>query len=263
MKEKINISTTQFNEFVKIINEFSGIDLNDKKDVLNIKLSSFLKTHGVKDFKTFLNKLKIDKALKQDTLDFITINETYFLRELTQLKEIIYYAKSLEKQVSILSAPCSSGEEVYSLAILGTQNFITDMYILGIDINAGVIEKAKQGQYQGRSLNRLSQNEKNRFFDEKDKIFSIKKSEICTCKFELCNVFEDKFLKLGRFDIIVSRNMIIYFDYDSKIKLMEYFHKILADNGRLYIGNADLVPETLYFKKVFSAKGIYYEKNIF
>ncbi|ELB3232731.1 chemotaxis protein CheR, partial [Campylobacter coli] len=77
---------------------------------------------------------------------------------------------------------------------------------------------------------------------------------------ELCNVFEDKFLRLGKFDIIVSRNMMIYFDYDSRIKLMERFYQILADNGRLYVGNADLIPETTFFKKVFSPRGVYYEK---
>lgn len=54
--------------------------------------------------------------------------------------------------------------------------------------------------------------------------------------------------------------MMIYFDYDSRIKLMERFYQILADNGRLYVGNADLIPETTFFKKVFSPRGVYYEK---
>ncbi|EAH5002967.1 chemotaxis protein CheR, partial [Campylobacter jejuni] len=75
-----------------------------------------------------------------------------------------------------------------------------------------------------------------------------------------CNVFEEKFSRLGKFDIIASRNMIIYFDHESKLKLMERFHRILNDKGRLYVGNADLIPETIYFKKIFSPRGVYYEK---
>ncbi|EEO8700288.1 chemotaxis protein CheR, partial [Campylobacter coli] len=234
---------------------------NEKRNILALKLSKFVSSTGVKTFAEFLSKLQINRQLRQDTLDFVTIGETYFLRELSQLKEIIFYAKSLEKTVNILSAPCSSGEEVYSMAILGAQNFLKDMMILGIDINSNVIEKAKVGKYQGRTLQRLGESEKRRFFtDIGEQTFSINKSELCTCRFELCNVFEDKFLRLGKFDIIVSRNMIIYFDYDSRIKLMERFYQILADNGRLYVGNADLIPETTFFKKVFSPRGVYYEK---
>ncbi len=87
------------------------------------------------------------------------------------MKEIIYYAKSLEKRVNILSAPCSSGEEVYSLALLAAQNFIKDMYILGVDINSSVIEKAKLGKYQGRTLQRLSESEKEGFLESEDNLY--------------------------------------------------------------------------------------------
>ena len=67
-------------------------------------------------------------------------------------------------------------------------------------------------------------------------------------------------MQLGKFDIIISRNMIIYFDYDSKLKLLERFYSLLSDEGRLYVGSADLIPENVYFKKVFSVRGTYYEK---
>lgn len=163
MEEKINPSELELNEFIKIINEISGIDLNEKRNILALKLSKFVSSTGVKTFAEFLSKLQINRQLRQDTLDFVTIGETYFLRELSQLKEIIFYAKSLEKTVNILSAPCSSGEEVYSMAILGAQNFLKDMMILGIDINSNVIEKAKVGKYQGRTLQRLGESEKRRF----------------------------------------------------------------------------------------------------
>ncbi|EAI3366438.1 chemotaxis protein CheR, partial [Campylobacter jejuni] len=191
MEKKITPSELELNEFIKIINEMSGIDLTDKKNILALKLNKFLEGTNTKNFSEFLGKLKSNRQLKQETLDFVTIGETYFLRELAQLKEIIYYAKSLEKRVNILSAPCSSGEEVYSLALLAAQNFIKDMYILGIDINSSVIEKAKLGKYQGRTLQRLSESEKRRFFlESEDKFYTINKNELCTCKFELCNVFE-------------------------------------------------------------------------
>nr|WP_139897310.1 Eco57I restriction-modification methylase domain-containing protein [Campylobacter jejuni] len=139
MEKKITPSELELNEFIKIINEMSGIDLTDKKNILALKLNKFLEGTNTKNFSEFLGKLKSNRQLKQETLDFVTIGETYFLRELAQLKEIIYYAKSLEKRVNILSAPCSSGEEVYSLALLAAQNFIKDMYIFSFSLKFIII----------------------------------------------------------------------------------------------------------------------------
>lgn len=260
MSKGITFNENELNEFIRLINGYCGMDLNDKRNILSLKLAKFVEEMKFATFAEFLNKLKVNKALRQEALNFVTISETYFLREVNQLKEIIYYIKSLERRASILSAPCASGEEVYSLAILGAQNFIKDMYVLGIDINSSVIQKAKFGKYQGRTLQYLSESEKRRFFDEKEGSFTINKSELCTCKFELCNVFDDKFKKFGKFDVILSRNMIIYFDYDSKLKLLERFYDLLSDTGRLYVGSADLVPENVFFKKVFTPRGTYWEK---
>ncbi|EAH9135597.1 methyltransferase domain-containing protein [Campylobacter upsaliensis] len=259
-EEKIHFSDLELNEFIKIINELSGMDIQDKKTTLSLKLPSFLQTMKIKNFAEFLAKIKVNRILRQETLDFVTIGETYFHRELTQLKDIAFYIKSLDKRTSVLSVPCSSGEEVYSIAMLGAQHCIKDMYVVGVDINSKVIEKAKLGKYQGRTLQNLSEHEKRKFFKEDNGIYTINKSELCPCKFTLCNVFDNAFVQLGKFDIIISRNMIIYFDYDSKLKLLERFYSLLSDGGRLYVGSADLIPENVYFKKVFSARGTYYEK---
>ncbi len=259
-KETIHFNDTELNEFIKIINELCGMDMQDKKAVLSLKLPSFLHSTNIKNFAEFLAKIKVNKNLRQETLDFVTIGETYFHRELVQLKDIAFYIKSLDKRTSILSVPCSSGEEVYSMAMLGAQHCIKDMYIVGVDINSKVIEKAKLGKYQGRTLQNLSEHEKRKFFKEEDGVYTINKNELCPCKFNLCNVFDNSFMTLGKFDIIMSRNMIIYFDYDSKLKLLERFANLLNDGGRLYVGSADLIPENIYFKKVFSTRGTYYEK---
>lgn len=258
---KDSISETDLDQFIKIVNELTGMDINDKRHNLLLKLPKFIKDMNFNSFSEFLSRVRVNKDLRQKTLNFVTIGETYFLRELPQLQEIVFHAKSLDRRVSILSAPCSSGEEVYSLAILAAQNFIKEMYILGVDINSDVIEKAKRGKYKGRTLNHISSDQKTRFFMKEDEdYYTIDKNKICSCRFELHNVFESNFLRLSKFDIILSRNMLIYFDYDSKLKVLENFHKILADDGRLYVGTADLIPDNIFFKKVFSSKGTYYEK---
>ncbi len=254
------LKNQELDYFIKIIDELSGMDLSDKKNTLALKLPKFLKELKLNSLSELLVKIRINKELRQKTLNFVSISETYFLRELSQLQEIIYYIKSLDRRVSVLSAPCASGEEVYSLAILAHKNFIKELEIVGVDINSEIIEEAKEGRYNGRTLQKFNQTEKNNFFIEDQGCYKINKKKLCSCKFEICNVLDNNFLQSKKFDVILSRNMLIYFDYDSKIKLMKNFHKVLNDNGRLYIGSADLLPENEFFKKVFLSKGNYYEK---
>lgn len=260
MVEKNILNDLELNRFIKIINELCGMDLNDKKNTLLLKLPNFLEELNFKKMADLLIKMKTNKDIRQKTLNFVTITETYFLRELSQLQEIIYYIKSLEKRVSVLSAPCASGEEVYSLAILATKHFVKDIEILGIDINSNAIEKAKKGIYNERALQKFTPAEKKKFFTEENSSYKINKSKFCPCKFDICNVLDNNFLNSKKFDVILSRNMLIYFDDESKLKLMENFHRILNDDGRLYIGSADLIPDNIFFEKVFSTRGNYYKK---
>lgn len=258
----IKILENEMNDFVKIVEQISGNNLSTKKDILLIKLPKFLREMGLKNLSELNEKILIQRNLKQETMDFITVCETYFFREVEQLKDVIYYIKSLDRPINVLCAPCSSGEEVYSLAILASENFIKGMNIIGIDINKKMIDKCNEMIYSQRSVARLNTIEKSRFFDYKDNAYHLKKEALtCRCKFELCNVFDDALFKLGKFDIIFSRNMMIYFDQDFKIKLMERFYKILNKDGRIYPGKSDLVPETAYFSKNFSAGGVFYNKE--
>lgn len=253
---------TQILEFIKLVNTMSGIDLMENKNTLLIKLMNFLKEKNFASFKDFLLRLQFDKVLKQEVIDLVTVNETYFHRELKQLKDSVFFIKSLNRPTKVLSAPCSTGEEVYSFAILAAQNGIEDLHITGIDINQEAIKKAKLAQYQGRSLNHLSEAEKQHYFEKEGEVYRIKKSSIAHCYFELCNVFEPKFLKLGKFDVILSRNMMIYFDYESKLRLMQRFYQITNPKARLYVGNSDLAPENEYFSKVFAPMGAtFYLRN--
>ncbi|MBF7044329.1 CheR family methyltransferase [Campylobacter volucris] len=257
----IKINENELNDFIKVVEQISGNNLTAKRDILLIKLPKFLKELGINSLSELNEKVSFNRNLKQETMDFITVCETYFFRELEQLKDVIFYIKSLDRPVNILCAPCSSGEEVYSLAILASENFIKGMNIIGIDINKKMIDRCNEMVYSERSVSRLNLNQKKRFFDVKNGMYHLKKETLaCRCRFELCNVFDDALFRLGKFDLIFSRNMMIYFDQDFKIKLMERFHRILNKEGRIYPGKSDLVPETAYFEKNFSAGGIYYNR---
>ena len=250
-----------FNEFMSTIKTLCGVDLEPKRDITLQRVSIFAKNRQIKSFKELVSMIRFDTLLRQDLLNLVTVNETYFYRELAQLKDVIYYAKELG-EARILCAPCSSGDEAYSLAMLAYEFGLkqSDIQLTGIDINSEAIQACNVGSYGERSLHRLSEFQKERFFTKKDDKFFIKKEILPRCEFKILNVFDDAMFNLGKFDIVLSRNMMIYFDDAFRLKCVERLHKLLKPEGRLYAGHADLVPYTPLYTKRFSNGATYYER---
>lgn len=250
--------------FVKImdyVRSLSGVDLGPKKEITMQRLSTFAKNSGLNSFDMLLSRIKTDSNLRQDILNLLTVNETYFYRELAQLKDVISYAKSLAN-ARILCAPCSSGDEVYSIAMLAYEASMPNslVNILGIDINSQAISQAISGEYSARSLHRLSDEQRSKFFKASGDKFLINKSILPKCEFKIVNIFDDAIFNLGKFDIILSRNMMIYFDDSFRLKCVERLGRMLDSGGRLYAGHADLVPYTPVFEKRFISGSSFYEK---
>ncbi|WP_349644338.1 protein-glutamate O-methyltransferase CheR [Campylobacter sp. RM15925] len=248
-------------KFIQNIKSICGVDLESKKETIKQRVANFAQAHSIETFELLSTRIIVDRVLRQEVLNLITINETYFYRELAQLQAAIYYAKE-RGFTRILCAPCSTGEEVYSLGILANSNLLnlSEISIVGIDINSEAIDKCREATYSERSLHRLNDNQKNIYFDKVDDRFKIKKELLPRSEFSVVNIFDDSLFKLGKFDVIFSRNMMIYFDEDYKLKTIERFHKILNDDGRLYTGHADLVPYTSLYKKIIISGASYYVK---
>ncbi|BCX79655.1 protein-glutamate O-methyltransferase CheR [Campylobacter sp. 19-13652] len=250
-----------FNELMRYIKEFSGVDLEQKRDITMQRLSSFAKNNSISTYAMLLSRIKSNTELRQDILNLVTVNETYFYRELAQLKDVIAYAKSLGS-ARILCAPCSSGDEVYSIAMLAYEASLPNplISITGIDINSEAIAQCNAGEYSPRSLHRLSEEQKKQFFENMGDKFLIKKSMLAKCEFKIINVFDDALFGLGKFDIVLSRNMMIYFDDDFRLKCIERLAKVLKSGGRLYAGHADLVPNSREYEKKFINGSSFYER---
>ena len=82
------------------------------------------------------------------------------------------------------------------------------------------------------------------------------------CEFKILNVFDDAMFNLGKFDIVLSRNMMIYFDDEFRLKCVERLHRMLKPEGRFYAGHADIVPYTPLYNKRFSHGATYYERAL-
>ncbi len=239
-----------------------GVDLLSKNSVIETKLRLFCERKEIYSFRKLFEALQHDKGLRQDLIDLVTVNETYFYREESQLDLAVNFALAIPN-VKILCAPCASGEEVYSLSMMlqERRREPREFSITGIDINSEAIEKAQKGLFSERSLHKLDQRLKEKFFTQEDRFYRAKREYFSSISFTKVNIFENEFLSLGKFDIIFSRNMLIYFDDDFRLKTIERFATLLKPEGKLFLGHADIIPDNPYFTKHTDHRLSYYIKK--
>ncbi|WP_267523218.1 CheR family methyltransferase [Campylobacter sp. MG1] len=250
----------EYDELIKKIKDICGIDLEIKKSTIKSKLLKLALVNNIKSFSEFKIRLLCDLNFKQDLFNLITVCETYFFREIKQLKEIVKILKENPTKRKILSIPCSSGEEIYSILILAMEANIYDIEIFGIDINSLIIDKAIKAEYTSRSLYNVSKENIDKYFIKNGDKFILKKDLFNKVNYKVLNVFDNDFIKLGKFDLIISRNMMIYFDEEHKYSLIDNFSKVLNNNGMLFTGHADLVPKHDKFNKIYLNNCTYYQK---
>ena len=239
-----------------------GVDLFAKNSVIETKLKLFCERKEIYSFRKLFEALPHDRGLRQDLIDLVTVNETYFYREESQLDLAVNFALAIPN-VRILCAPCATGEEVYSLSMMlqEKRKDSRDFSITGIDINSEAIEKAQKGNFSERSLHKLEQRLKDKYFTQEERFYHAKKEYFSSVSFTKVNIFEHEFLSLGKFDIIFSRNMLIYFDDDFRLKTIERFATLLKPEGKLFLGHADIIPDNSYFTKHTENRLSYYIKK--
>lgn len=259
----VEFNTYGLNDILHYIKREIGVDLFTKNSIIETKLKLFCERKNIYSFRKLFELLAHDKDLKQDLIDLVTVNETYFYREETQLELAVDFALMIPGEVKILCAPCASGEEVYSLSMMLNEKKRDSrtFSIMGIDINSEAIEKAQKGLFSERSLHKLDQNLKDRFFTLQDKSYHVKKEYFSSVSFKQINIFDYDFLSIGKFDIIFSRNMLIYFDDEFRLKTIERFAGLLKPEGKLFLGHADIIPENSFFSKHNDHRLSYYVKN--
>ena len=217
------------------------------------KIEGVMHKHGYEDFHAFYHALRFkhDEALIQELLNAVTINETYFWREHEQFEICCqkllpeYVAqKGADEKIRFLVAPCSSGEELYSIMIaLSEEKTIlerTPVEMVGIDIDSSMIEKAKRGLYTRRSVERLPAHLQQKYFTQVGDYYRILPEFTEVATFLVANIFDETLPdRLGQFDFLFSRNMLIYFNHEEKRRCFDQLYKLLKPGGYLFLGHAD------------------------
>ncbi|MCD4667520.1 MAG: protein-glutamate O-methyltransferase CheR [Sulfurimonas sp.] len=221
----------------------TGIVFDKNVGILKDKLVTFCKMRGIPSFKKLIILIETDQKIKKDFIDKLTTNETYFYREFAQIKELLKLVKQKSYSVNILCAPSSTGEESYSIAIaLLEAGVSSDKFnIVGIDINESAIEKAKIAIYKERNIRNLSLEILGKYFINSEDKYILKEYVKSLVTFKTANIFNKSFTALGKFDFIFSRNMFIYFDYETKLKAKDILENMRKDDSQdIFLGHADL-----------------------
>ena len=236
----------EYNDIKPIAKYFhteTGITFDKQITILKSKVISFCKQRKIYSFEKLLKDIKLNKQLKQELIDYLTTNETYFYREFTQIQEFVKLVKKQNKSIEVLCAPSATGEEPYSIAIALLEAGISskNIKIVGIDINQEALKKAKTALYAERNIRNLSSDILHKYFTKEDDRYALKENIKLLVTFKLVNIFDDSFNNLGKFDFIFSRNMLIYFDKKTKQKAKIILEGMRKDEKNdVFFGHADL-----------------------
>jgi chemotaxis protein methyltransferase CheR len=262
-----------------VYREFGIVLKGDKRMTLHTKLAHRLSILGLATYRDYYH-LIISDASRDELHTFIahiTNNETYFLRESSQLNSFAKLLTDLKKQkqkqnrhaVKILSAGCSSGEEVYTLNLFLMESGLFawgwDVRLIGMDVSRTAIEKARNAVYSKNSFRMMNGNDDfiTRYFDEKDQRFALKKPYQGNVEFIQGNVLlPDALAGIDDIDVIFCRNILIYMDDTSIARVVANFYDHLADEGYLFIGLSEsLLNKTDLFVPEYRDGVIVYRKN--
>lgn len=253
----MEITDAEFQRLVKFMYDNFGINLAAKRVLVQGRLGNMLRERNFKNYGEYLDAVMNDTTGAEVTtiLNKLTTNHTFFMREpehYTFMNDVVLpYMKTVCKDhvLRIWSAACSSGEEVYTMAMLIDQFFGKDKAnwdtrILATDISQNVIGKAKTGIYQEEGMKGLSNEWKTRYFNNLGngnyEICQGIKDEVIFKTFNLMDPMPDKYKK-NPFDLIFCRNVMIYFDQPTKQALVNRFYDVVKPGGYFFIGHAESV----------------------
>jgi chemotaxis protein methyltransferase CheR len=247
------LTDAEFVRFQRFIHSAAGITLSDaKKALVAGRLSKRLAHHGLHSFGSYLALLSgADAGAElQTAVDLLTTNETYFFREprhFDLLRELAQAARARRQGLRVWSAACSSGEEVYSIAmVLDDVLGETGWELLGSDISTRVLQRARSGHYVEERARHIPPGYLKRYClrgtGEQQGNLLVERRLRQRVRFEQINLNEP-LPRLGSFDVIFLRNVMIYFNAETKRQVVARLLAQLASGGTFCIGHSETLND--------------------
>ncbi len=240
----------------------TGIDLNSYKErQMKRRIESLITRNNFTSYDSYFTAINQDAKLLDEFINYLTINVSEFYRNPQQWdvldSTVIPQLLKGKSKLKIWSSACSTGEEPYSLVMLLSKFFpLNQISILATDIDEGAISKAKQGVYSAKSLDNLPKGFKETFFEKYNGTYKINEEIKKQVIFKKFNLLKDEYPK--DCDLILCRNVMIYFTEDAKNIMYKKFHDSLSKDGVLFVGSTeqiilpnryDLTPVKTFFYK--------------
>lgn len=231
--------------FVNRFESLSRIDLTAyKRPQMERRINSFMRSAGANDYKTFVSLISNDALLYKKFLEHITINVSEFFRNANHWdilqNQVLPLLLRDRKSLRVWSAGCSTGEEPYSLAMLFLEKRIPlSDKILATDIDQDVLNKAMQGIYTSKAAQGIPPAYLSRYFDCQDDKCQAKKELRDLVNFKRHDLLRDPYSQ--NFDLILCRNVVIYFTEETKNRLYQRFTDALTAGGVLFIGSTEQI----------------------
>jgi chemotaxis protein methyltransferase CheR len=256
MNQDLKMSDGEFRMFAELLRSHCGLHFGpETRFLLEKRVNRRMEQRSLRNYAAYHYELR--NASQHDgelaeLIDDVTTNETYFVRERGQLRALIseIFPEVLMQRrergggpISIWSAGCASGEEPYSIVILGLEAGYepgVDFRVYASDISRRMLRKARQGIYRQASFRETEMPLRERYFEEKDGNWKISDDVKRHVDFIHINLLErSKIALLGAMDVILCRNVIIYFDPGSKRKVVQTFEEKLRPGGHLLLGHSE------------------------
>ncbi|MFD1127076.1 MULTISPECIES: protein-glutamate O-methyltransferase CheR [unclassified Paenibacillus] len=263
----LEVSTTpsDYMLFIRNVKQATGIDLSQYKEAqMKRRLTTLRNKHGHESFASFFEEMTRNKALFLEFLDRMTINVSEFWRNRNRwevLKDTILPSLSRNhEKLKIWSAACSTGEEPYTLAmIVDMLGLLSQTDLLATDIDEGALDRASKGAYLERSLREVPESVCRRYFTEDGLQYHIDGKLKQAVRFSKQNLLSDTFEE--GFDLIVCRNVMIYFTEEAKHLLYQKFARALRPGGILFVGSTEQIFSPSQYDLV-SVDTFFYQKSI-
>lgn len=232
--------------FKKEVLALTKIDLNAYKEKqMKRRIDTLITRHKISGYEKFVETLKKDSAVFDDFVNYLTINVSEFYRNPEQWelmdKEIIpELIQKFGKNLKVWSAACSTGDEPYSLVMALSRHIpLNQIKIIATDIDKQVIEKAKAGLYNEKSIVAVPDDLKRKYFEKIGPSYKISNEIMSRVEFKQHNLLKDPYP--DRCDLIVCRNVLIYFTEEAKLEIFKKFNQSLKSKGILFIGSTEQI----------------------
>jgi chemotaxis protein methyltransferase CheR len=249
----MDLSSSSFAYLADFVHDRASIVLDESKGyVIERRLTPILYSEGVKDLDELTRKLRNDRfsSLHRKVLDAMTNNETWFFRDVYPFE--ILRDKVLPEliarpntgcELSIWSAACSSGQEIYSAAMCLKENYPwllnRKLRMLGTDVSEAILRRAQSGRYTQLEVNRglpaaLLAKYFHKIANEWELVPQIRQM----ASFQSLNL-SSPWPAIGSFDVIFLRNVLIYFSVETRKRILSQVRRVLRPGGHLFLGAAE------------------------